>query len=182
MSKPSRAANVVDAKLNTPRTFFVTSNTWERRQLFRSARMAKLFLEVIYHYRAESHFLLHDFCLMPDHFHLLITVRPGITIEKVVQLIKGGFSFRAAREMGFRGEIWQRGFSEHQIREPQSFQARRDYIAQNAVHRRLASRPEDYEYCSFYAGFEADLCPLYSGAKAQVKNNGFSLGTTKVVP
>ena len=149
MSKPSRATDVVDAKLNTPRTFFITSNTWERRQLFRSARMAKLFLDVLYHYRTESRFLLHDFCLMPDHFHLLITVKPDTTIEKVVQLIKGGFSFRAARELGFGGEIWQRGFSEHQIRDPQSFQTRRDYIAQNAVHRKLASQPEDYEYGAY---------------------------------
>src|SRR6266566_7977562 len=36
---------------------------------------------------------------MPDHFHVLIT--PTITLERALQLIKGGFSFRATKELGF---------------------------------------------------------------------------------
>jgi len=35
---------------------------------------------------------------MPDHFHLLIT--PRESLERAMQLIKGGFSFRAKRETG----------------------------------------------------------------------------------
>jgi len=35
--------------------------------------MAKLFLEVLLHYRQQGKYLLHEFVLMPDHFHLLIT-------------------------------------------------------------------------------------------------------------
>src|SRR3989442_8761860 len=45
---------------------------------------------------------------MPDHFHVLIT--PAITLERALQLIKGGFSFRARKELGFGGEIWQTSF------------------------------------------------------------------------
>jgi len=34
---------------------------------------------------------------MPDHFHLLITPAHEVSLEKAVQLIKGGFSFRAKK-------------------------------------------------------------------------------------
>jgi REP element-mobilizing transposase RayT len=39
---------------------------------------------------------------MPDHIHVLITVGAEMTVEKAVKLIKGGFAFRAGRELGFR--------------------------------------------------------------------------------
>jgi putative transposase len=36
---------------------------------------------------------------MPDHFHLLVT--PTETLERALQLIKGGFSYRARKELGW---------------------------------------------------------------------------------
>ena len=56
-------------------TYFVTSNTAERKPFFRHERWAKLFLETLYGYRPERYLSLHGFVLMPDHFHVLIT--PG---------------------------------------------------------------------------------------------------------
>jgi hypothetical protein len=32
-----------------------------------------------------------------------------------IQFIKGGFAFRAGKELGFRAPVWQRGFSEVRI-------------------------------------------------------------------
>jgi REP element-mobilizing transposase RayT len=55
--------------------------------------MAGLFVDVLLHYRQEEKYLLHEFVVMTDYFHLLIT--PTQTLERVMQLIKGGFSFRA---------------------------------------------------------------------------------------
>lgn len=99
MATPRRNAdgeNIVASQ----RTFFVTSSTWGRRSVFRSERMAKLFIEVLYHYRSQGKYLLHEFVLMPDHFHLLITVSANLSIERAVQFVKGGFSFRVKRELG----------------------------------------------------------------------------------
>jgi putative transposase len=72
----------------------------------------------------------------------------GLTVEKAVQSIKGGFSFRAKRELGFAGEIWQRGFSEVAIRDGDSFQSHRPYVEQNPVKAGLAASPEEYLYGS----------------------------------
>ena len=72
-------------------TFFVTSATYNRRRLFQVAANADLFLETLRQYRREGHYKLHAFVVMPDHIHLLLTPR-GITIERAVGFIKGGFS------------------------------------------------------------------------------------------
>src|SRR5262249_47227769 len=92
-------------------TYFITANTFQKHSLFQSERMARLFLDVLFSYPRQHRYLLHEFVLMPDHFHLLIT--PTESLERALQLIKGGFSFRAKRELTFSGEIWETSFYDH---------------------------------------------------------------------
>ena len=112
---------------------------------------------------------------MPDHVHLLLTLPGCLSLEKAMQFIKGGFSFRVGRELGFRGEIWQRGFSDVQVTDQQSFRSHRNYIHHNPVRAGLAEIPEEYPYGS------AHLRKLKrAGAKAQ--SQLADDGTTEVVP
>jgi hypothetical protein len=55
--------------------------------------MAQLLLDVLAENR-KKRFLLHEFVIMPNHFQLLLTPAAGVPLEKALQLIKGGFSFR----------------------------------------------------------------------------------------
>jgi len=95
------------------RTFFVTTVTWGRRSLFQVERNAHLMLEIFRSDRQKQRYQLHAFVLMPDHLHLLLTPGPEISLEKSVQYIKGGFSFRLKTAR----EVWQRGFTEHRIQD-----------------------------------------------------------------
>ena len=87
----------------------------------------------------ERRFELHDFVIMPDHVHLLLTVDDDMTIEKAMQLIKGRFSYRLSHEFGYKGEVWQRGFTEVQVMNRESFENHREYIAENPVKAGLAA-------------------------------------------
>jgi putative transposase len=91
-------------------TYFITASAFEKQSLLQSDRMANLFLEVLYHYQKQAKYHLHEYVVMPNHFHLLITPISPVTLEKAVQFVKGGFSYRAKKELGFNGEIWQTRF------------------------------------------------------------------------
>ncbi len=127
-------------------TYFITSATYMKQSLFQSERMASFFLEVLENYRDQKKFLLHEFVLMPDHFHLLLT--PTETLEKAVQLIKGGFSFRAKKELGFGGEIWEHSFHDRRVRDELEYESFREYIHQNPVKRGLATVAGEYPFSS----------------------------------
>ena len=77
--------------------------------------MANLLIDVLRQYNSAGKFTVHEFVVMRNHFHALLKVPAGETIERAVQLIKGGFSYRAKKELGFNGEIWQKGFSDVRI-------------------------------------------------------------------
>ncbi len=106
--------------------------------------------DVLRSYVAAGKFRLHDFVVMPDHVHLLITVGDGMTIEKAMQFIKGGFSYRLKKEYGYLGEVWQRGFSETRVDDRRSFLQHREYIAANPVRAGLVDSPEEFPYCFMY--------------------------------
>jgi len=44
---------------------------------------------------------------MPNHVHLILSPGPSTTLERSLQLIKGGFSHRVGKELGLNREIWQ---------------------------------------------------------------------------
>ncbi len=149
MARPSRNANPRQI-LSSSRTFFVSTKTCQGRALLQSERNATLMIDVLRSYVAARKFQLHDFVIMPNHMHLLITVNGDMTIEKAMQFIKGGFSFRLKREFGYSGEVWQPGFSEVRVRDRHSFLQHRKYIAENPVKAGLVESSEEYPYCFTY--------------------------------
>jgi REP-associated tyrosine transposase len=159
---------------NNGQTYFVTASTWQRRALFRNARWAELFLQTLHSYRVRG-YLLHEYVLMPDHFHVLIT--PTVTLERAVQFLKGGFSYRAKKELGSSMEIWQPGFSDHRIRDWEDFEIHVGYIFRNPVGRKLVERAIDYPYCSGFPGIVKDEVPQWLKPLEEIL-----VGTAEAVP
>ena len=137
------------------RTFFITSVTAQRRTLFQHTPTADLLLDIFLHYRAQGKYLLHDLVIMPDHFHALISPATEISLERAVQLIKGGFSFR----LKSRFPVWQASFTNHRIRDDGDFERHRDYIRMNPVRAGLVRKAEDYPYSSATNRFQLDAAP-----------------------
>jgi putative transposase len=124
-------------------TYFVSSQTADRQPFFRHERWAILMQDVLQHYRGES-YLLHAYVVMPDHFHLIIT--PKDTVERAMQNIKGGFSFRAKSAFERKHNIWQVGFSDHRIRDAEDWDRHIAYMRHNPVKNKLCLSSEDYRY------------------------------------
>jgi len=141
------------------RTFFVSATAWGRRSVFQTDRMALLFLDVLRENRQKRRFQLHGFVLMRDHFHVLLTPAAETSLEKCVQYIKGGFSFRAKKELGFAGEIWQAGYNEHRVKDTSDYQHHMRYIHENPVRARMCGSPGEYEYSSANGRYEVDPAP-----------------------
>jgi len=171
MSVPKRHARL-------PGTYFVTSRTWESRALFIREPACRIFVETLLHYRNEGAYELHAFVLMPDHFHLLLTPALETTLERAVQYIKGGSAHRIRKELIFRFPVWQRGFSDHRIRDVNDYEVHLRYIQQNPVKRKLVCAADEYRWSSASRQFRLDGPP--QGLKPH--GVGTQFGTAKAVP
>ncbi|HEY2913732.1 MAG TPA: transposase [Candidatus Angelobacter sp.] len=141
------------------RTFFVTSVANGRHHLFKKEEMARLFLNVLQDYRGQGRYLLHEFVVMPDHFHLLVTPAEDVSLEKALQYIKGGFSFRVKKELAFNSLVWEESFTNHRIRDAEDYQRHREYIHHNPVKAGLVKMASAYPYSSAFPGMKLDPAP-----------------------
>lgn len=143
--------------MDAQRTFFITSVTWRRLPIFRKDARARLMIDAMLEYREAGKYLLHEFVVMPHHFHVLFTPDMTISLERAVQFIKGGFSFRLRKIEKF--EVWQPSFTNHRIHDGEDYERHRGYIQSNPVRAALVREASEYPYSSVNRAFRMDEAP-----------------------
>jgi putative transposase len=101
--------------------------------------------------------LLHEFVVMPDHVHLLLTPALEISLERAMQFIKGGYSYRL-RKME-KIQVWQRSFTNHRIRDAEDYGRHCEYVRMNPVRARLVREAGEYPFSSVSSGVRLDEVP-----------------------
>ncbi len=145
--------------LTSSSTYFLTAGTWNKTNILQSDRMADLFCRTLFRYRDAGKLKLHAFVVMPNHIHLLLTVPERLTLERVMQFIKGGFSFEAGKVLGIRSPIWQKSFVDRRVRDATECSRYLDYIHQNPARAGLACSPEEFVFPSLNSDYQLDELP-----------------------
>ena len=142
---------------DSERTFFITTVTWRRLPIFRVEGRARLLIEVLLGYRDQGKYLLHEFVVMPDHIHVLLTPAVEISLERAVQFIKGGYSYRLRKLE--RIQVWQESFTNHRIRDAEDHERHCEYVRMNPVRAGLVREAAAYPFSSAGAGLRLDAMP-----------------------
>jgi len=158
------AHNTTITTMDSQRTFFITTVTWGRMPIFRVEARARLFIDVLLDYRGQGKFLLHEFVVMPDHVHVLLTPAPELSLERALQFIKGGYSYRLRKQEKI--QVWEESFTNHRIQDVEDYGRHCEYIRLNPVHAKLVREATEYPYSSASSAFGADDAP--AGAVALI--------------
>jgi REP-associated tyrosine transposase len=151
--------------------YFVTTDTWQRRQVFLKPGPARILLEQLLECRERGFYALHAFAIMPEHLHVLFTPGNETSLEKAVQMIKGGSSHRIKKELVYQFPVWMSGFHDRWIRDLTEYRLRKQYIELNPVKADYAGKPSEYELGSACGKYRLDLCQYdegTSGAEARL--------------
>jgi putative transposase len=130
-------------------TYFITACAHMKQNLFQRDQVAELMVTTFFRYRDAGEFELHEYVVMPNHIHLLLSIKPDQELSRVMQVIKGGFS-HSLRQHGivFRA-VWEQRYYDRRVRDANEFAEFTHYIRQNPVRKGLAERPEEYPYSAF---------------------------------
>ncbi len=102
--------------------------------------------------------LLAIYC-MPDHAHLLVGLKPDISVSEFVQKLKANSSkFINQKEWMHYDFAWQKGFGAFSYSKSQTKQVV-DYILNQKEHHKKKSFKEEYH--DFLERFEVDYDPKY---------------------
>jgi putative transposase len=139
------------------RTYFTTFSTANRRSVFQVHVNAELMIATLRAYRDKGKFAVHAFVVMPDHVHVLLTPAPDVSLEKAIQLMKGGFSFQLKSKFN----VWERGHFDRRIVDRNAYEACVRYIHANPVEERLVSELREYLFSSARDGVGLDPMPAW---------------------
>src|ERR1700735_1847340 len=145
-------------RVKQPGVYFITTDTWQRREIFRNPDPARIVVEQITECHERKFYGLHAFVLMPNHLHMLITPGEEASIEKAVMMIKGGSSHRIKKELLYSFPIWMPGYHDRWIRNVDEYRIRKQCSEQNREKGRLSDPPADYQWSSASARFNVVRC------------------------
>jgi putative transposase len=148
----------IQRRVHQAGVYFVTSHTWQRRELFRQNGPAEIAVQQLLSCRDRGFYKLHAFVLMPNHFHILLTPGAETSLEKALQMIKGGSAHRIRAELAFRWPVWQPGFHDRWLRDAEEYLIRKNYILENPVKAKLAANPAEYAWSSANGKYSMDPC------------------------
>jgi putative transposase len=87
--------------------------------------------------------------LLQNHYHLLLKVRKGRDLSRLIQLVHGRTAFKFNELDGRRERSVWHGYWDTCIRNDNDFWTRLNYIHYNAVRHGYVDRPEDWEFSSY---------------------------------
>ena len=141
------------------KTYFITASAYMHQNLFQRTETADLLLVTLFRYRDADEFLVHEFVVMPNHIHLLLSVDDDHAIGRAVQMIKGGFSFAMGKAGLKLKAAWQPSYYEHRVRDAEEYGRMRAYIRDNPVRRGLVRTAGEYPYSSARTAWHLDEVP-----------------------
>src|SRR6185437_8602894 len=105
-------------------------------------------------------FRLYGYCLMSNHFHLLLRPEIGVTISRILQSLSVAHTWRFHRRHRSVGHVWQGRFKSPVIQDDSHLWTVLRYIEANPLRARMVADPADYPWSSYRTHGEGADDPL----------------------
>lgn len=106
------------------------------------------FLELLEEYRGKYGFEIHSYCIMPNHFHLLLQTGE-VSVSVIMQKILKIYSTYFNAKYRYSGHVFQGRFVGLLVENRGYFLETSRYIHLNPVKAHMVKKPEDYKYSSY---------------------------------
>jgi putative transposase len=115
------------------------------------------FLDDLARTKERYPFRLYGYCLMPDHFHLLLLPDAGQSISRILQSLTVAHTGHYHRRHQTSGHVWQGRFKSPGVQDNANLLVVLRYIEANPVRAGIVTDPGSYRWSSFpYHGLGQD--------------------------
>lgn len=130
--------------------YHILNRGHDRRKLFPSVQDFKEFKAIIARYKEKFEFDLYHYCLMPNHFHLLLRIRRGNDLQFLMKGISQSYSFHYKRRYKLSGYLFQNRYKNIPITKDEYLMECGRYIERNPVRAGMVDNPGAYYWSSYH--------------------------------
>ena len=130
--------------------YHVTSRGNERREIFRNDQDRKTFLDTLEDVIFRYNWLCHAYCLMDNHYHLLIDTPEG-NLSIGMRQLNGNYTQRFNKRHSRVGHLFQGRFKAVLIQKDSHLLEASRYVVLNPVRVGMVQNPEEWIWSSYGA-------------------------------
>jgi REP element-mobilizing transposase RayT len=130
--------------------YHVTSRGNARRSIFKDDKDREMFLSILEEINDRYHWLCHAYCLMNNHYHLVIET-PDANLSKGMRQLNGVYTMRFNRHHGSVGHVFQGRYKAIVVQKESHLLEVCRYVVLNPVRARVVETPEPWRWSSYRA-------------------------------
>ena len=134
-------------RIEIPGFYHIVNRGVEQRVVFEEKEDYEYFEELMCSYAHTFNITIHNYCLMPNHYHLLIEVKPP-TLSKYMRQLNMNYAIYFNKKHRRSGHLWQGRFISWYVTDEAYLYTLILYIEHNPVKAGMVAVPEAYRYSS----------------------------------
>jgi len=116
-----------------------------RSEVFLDEDDYEMFLKIVCKACRTYRVILHDYCLLSNHFHLLIETS-RVNLSSIMKQINGNYAIYANKKQKRSGHFWQGRYYSRYINSEEYLYTLIRYIEQNSIEAGLVENVAEYPY------------------------------------
>ena len=126
----------------------ILSRSFDPQWLYEEGEDFQTFRRLLLESKRKFGFLVHHYCLMHTHFHLLVSIPKVSSFCRGLQWLKRQYTLTFNKRRKRSGPLWRERFRSQLIEDESYLHACGRYIEENPVKAGLVPRPEDWPHSS----------------------------------
>jgi len=121
----------------------------EQRVVFKEKNDYEYFEELMCFYAKSYGITVHNYCLMSNHYHLLVEIQQA-NLSKFMRQLNMNYAIYFNKKYKRVGHLWQGRFKSWYVTDEAYLYTLMLYIEQNPFKANMVKKIESYPYCSAY--------------------------------
>ncbi len=120
----------------------------QKQKTFLNSSDYQKYIEILKHYKNKFWFKLFGYCLMPNHVHLIIKIRKGRNLQKIIQGLNQTYTIWFNKKYSKVGHLWQGRYKDMLLQNNNYLINCIEYVEFNPVRAKLIKEPSSYLWSS----------------------------------
>jgi len=130
--------------------YHVTSRGNDRKAIYKDDSDRELFLKTLAQVKERFHWICHVYCLMNNHYHLVIETPDG-NLSKGMRQLNGIYTQALNKRHGRVGHVFQGRFKGILVQKDSHFLVVCRYVVLNPVRAKMIGHPRQWQWSSYRA-------------------------------
>jgi REP element-mobilizing transposase RayT len=130
--------------------YHITNRGNDKKAVFKDDQDRETFLKILAHVNKRYHWLCHGYCLMDNHYHLIIETPDG-NLSLGMRQLNGVFTQARNKRYNKTGHLFQGRYKAILIQRDTHLLEVCRYVVLNPVRARMVEKPEDWAWSSYGA-------------------------------